>query len=175
MEPLAPATFIPAPVPPRAPMRSADGRVELTDDALTVEGNAFSLLELESVQVQAVRWLLWIMMGALTLGGFTLAFLQNWIRTPTAMIGMAAGALLLAWGNRGANRLRLNRLGREAAHYALPGDLAQWQKLASEANQRIYLRHQRAAADAMALLAQQEAEAAARAADLEPGSATVSS
>src|SRR5689334_8945994 len=132
MEPVAP--FLPPLPPPLPPVRSDDGRLALTDDELTVDGNAFSLLELEGVQVQAVRWLLWLMLGALTLGGFTLAFLQNWIRTPTAMLGMAAGALLLVWGNRGANRLRLLRLGREAAHYALPGELAPWQKLAAEIN-----------------------------------------
>ncbi|WP_400191037.1 hypothetical protein [Hymenobacter sp. B81] len=163
--PPIPSTPSPDATPARAPLRSPDGRVELTDEQLTIEGNAFSLLELERVSVQAVRWLLWIMLGALTLGGFALAFLQNWIRTPTAMLGMTIGALLLAWGNRGATRLRLSRLGREAAYYSLSGELSQWQKLAAEANVRIHQRHQRAAAEALVLAeaARARAEAAGNA------------
>ncbi|WP_345225918.1 hypothetical protein [Hymenobacter koreensis] len=174
MEPFSYASFLPPTPPPRPPVRSADGRVELTDDVLTVEGNAFSLLELESVSVQSVRWLLWLMLGALVLGGFTLAFLQNWIRTPTAMVGMAAGALLLAWGNRGATRFGLHRLGRETAFYAFSGELSQWQKLAADANQRIQQRHQRAAAEAMALLTWQQAQeqAAAESATDAPSTGT---
>jgi hypothetical protein len=133
-------------------MRSPDGRLQLTDDELVVEGRHYSLLELERVSVRRVRWLLWLLLGGLTLAWFVLAFLQNWLRTPTAMLGMTAGALLLAWGQRGTNRLRLYRLGREAAHHALPGDLAEWQKLTAEANQRIHLRHQRSAIEALVLL-----------------------
>ncbi|KUG07700.1 hypothetical protein ASU33_15380 [Solirubrum puertoriconensis] len=149
-------------------MQSPDGRWLLTNDELTLEGHSYSLLELEQVSVQPVRWLLWIMVGGLVLGGFTLAFLQNWIRTPTAMLGMGIGALLLAWGRRGAIRIRLHRLGREEAHHALGGELQTWQPLASETNVRIYLRHQRAAAEAMALLAAEQAAAAAEAAEFGP-------
>ncbi|OON70029.1 hypothetical protein [Hymenobacter sp. CRA2] len=173
MEPIT-YGFAPPPLPlPRPPQQSADGRWRLTDDELTLEGRTYSLLELERVGVQPVRWLLWIMTGALVLGGFTLAFLQDWIRTPTAMLGMGIGALLLAWGRRGAIRVRLHRLGLQDAYHALSGELADWQKLAAETNLRIHLRHQRAAAEAMALLAAQEAAAAAardaeaRAADAE--------
>ncbi|MCC3157052.1 hypothetical protein LJ737_07370 [Hymenobacter sp. 15J16-1T3B] len=151
--------------PPAPPVQSEDGRWHLTDDEVRIDGRHYSLLELERVAVQRVRWLLWIMLGAFTLGGFTLAFLQDWIRTLTAMLGMATGALMLAWGQRGAVRVRLARLGQEAAHHALAGELAPWQKLAAETNVRIHRRHQRAAAEALALLAaQQAAEAAMRAA-----------
>ncbi|GAB2942481.1 hypothetical protein GCM10027048_03850 [Hymenobacter coalescens] len=158
MEPIS-YRFAPPPVPPpRPPLHSEDGRWQLTDDELTLEGRSYSLLELERVSVQHVRWLLWIMLGAFVLGGFTLAFLQDWIRTLTAMLGMASGALILAWGQRGANRVRLHLLGRQDAHHALPGELAAWQTLASETNLRIHLRHQRAAAEALALLAAQQPE-----------------
>lgn len=151
-------SFAPPPLPPpRPPVQSEDGRWRLSDEELVLDGRHYSLLELERVGVQRVRWLLWIMLGALVLGGFTLAFLQDWIRTPTAMLGMAAGALTLAWGRRGANRVRLVRLGLEDVHQALPGELTDWQKLATETNARIYLRHQRAAAEALALLAAEEA------------------
>jgi hypothetical protein len=147
-------SFAPPPLPPpRPPQQSEDGRWQLSDDELVLEGRHYSLLELERVLVQHVNWLLWILLGAFTLGGFALAFLQNWIRTPTAMLGMAIGALLLAWGRRGSTRVRLLRSTQEAAHHALPGELAGWQKLAAETNLRIHLRHQRAAAEALALLA----------------------
>ncbi|UYZ60337.1 hypothetical protein [Hymenobacter latericus] len=169
MEPITHPGFAPPQLPPpRPPMQSPDGRWLLTDDELTLEGRSYSLLELERVSVQPVRWLLWIMLGALVLGGFTLAFLQNWIRTPTAMVGMSLGVLLLAWGRRGAMRVRLHRLGREESHHALGGELQTWQPLATETNVRIYLRHQRAAAEATALLAAEQANAPAPAGP-EPG------
>ncbi|MCB2410086.1 hypothetical protein [Hymenobacter lucidus] len=159
----------PTPALPPAPLptlRSENGRLELTADRLTVNGQPFSLLELEGVEVQPVRWLLWFMLGGLVLAGFTLAFLQNWLRTMPAMAGMAAGALILAYGNRGANRLRLHRLGREALYFSFPGAAEPWLKLAAEANRRIRQRHDQAAAEAAALL-QAEADAAAQAASSE--------
>lgn len=140
------------------PLRSEDGLLELTDDTLAVRGKSFSLLELEGVDVQHVRWLLWFMLGGLILAGFLIGFLQNWLRTMPAALGMTAGALLLAWGQRGTNRLRLHRLGREAQYFALPGEPAQWQKLASETNRRIRRRHDEAAQAAAALLAAQAAD-----------------
>ncbi|OUJ74524.1 hypothetical protein BXP70_07005 [Hymenobacter crusticola] len=133
-------------------LRSDDGRVVLTASSITVNGTAFSFLELEAVELTPVRWLLWYLLGSFTLAGFAIAFLQNWLRTMPAMVGLAAGALLLAYGRRGTNRLRLHRLGREATHFALPGELAQWQKLAAEANRRIRRAHDEAAAAAATLL-----------------------
>lgn len=145
----------PAPLPT---LRSENGHLELTADSLTINGQRYSLLELEGMEVQPVRWLLWFMLGGLVLAGFTLAFLQNWVRTMPAMTGMALGALILAYGNRGANRLRLYRLGREAAHFSFAGAAEPWLKIAAEANRRIRQRHDEAAAVAAALL---QAEAAA--------------
>ncbi|MCB2376871.1 hypothetical protein LGH70_04720 [Hymenobacter sp. BT635] len=157
----------PAPVslpPPPPTLRSENGRLELTADSLTVNGQRYGLLELEGVDVQPVRWLLWFMLGGLVLAGFTLAFLQNWVRTMPAMFGMATGALLLAYGNRGSNRLRLHRLGREAVYYSFPGASEQWLKLAAETNRRIRQRHDEAAQAAAAIL-QAEIEAAQAEAD----------
>ncbi len=88
--------------------------------------------------------------GGITLAGFALAFLQNWLRTVPAALGLTAGALLLAYGSRGTNRLRLYRAGREALHFALAGDPLPWQKLAAETNRRIRRRHEEAAAAAVA-------------------------
>lgn len=146
----------PAPLPT---LRSENGRLELSADSLTINGQRYSLLELEGVEVQPVRWLLWFMLGGLVLAGFTLGFLQNWLRTMPAMAGMALGALILAYGNRGANRLRLHRLGREAAYFSFSGASEQWVKLAAEANRRIRQRHDEAAAAAAAVL-QAELDAA---------------
>ena len=129
----------------------------LTATSLTVNGSTFGLLELEAIELTPVRWLLWYLLGGLTLAGFALAFLQNWLRTMPAMLGLAAGALLLAYGRRGTNRLRLHRLGREAAHFAMPGELASWQKLVAETNRRIRRAHDEAAAVAAAALAHESA------------------
>jgi len=126
----------------------------LTNDTLTVNGQTFGWWELEGADVQRVRWLLWLLLGGFTLAGFLLGFLQNWLRTMPAALGIMVGALLLAWGQRGTNRLRLHRLGREATHNALPGELAPWQKLTAEVNRRIRQRqHETAAAATAALLA----------------------
>lgn len=146
------------PPTPLPTLRSDDGRLVLTDDSLQVNGQRYALLELEAVEVQHVRWLLWFLLGGFTLAGFLLGLLQNWVRTMPAALGLTVGALLLAWGQRGTNRLRLHRLGRETANYALPGELADWQKLVSETNRRIQRRHDQAArAAAEALWAAQAA------------------
>jgi hypothetical protein len=121
----------PAPVP--APLTSPDGRLTITADAVKVRGQSFLLLELERAELTPVRWLLWYLLGGLGLAGVMIAFLQNWLHTLPAMAGMAATALLLLYGRRGTNRLRLYRLGREMVNFALPGDTAAWQRLTAEA------------------------------------------
>ena len=150
-EPVAVINFLP---PPQqfAEIRSADGRLTLTNDQLVVNGRAFGWWELEAVDVQRVRWLLWLLLGGFTLAGFLLGFLQNWLRTMPAALGLLTGALLLALGQRGTNRLRLHRLGREATHVALPGELAPWQQLTAEANRRLRQRQHEAAEAATAAL-----------------------
>ena len=149
----APVPFaLPDPLP-FAEVGSADGRVVLTNDQLRINGQAFGWWELEGVDVQRVRWLLWLLLGGFTLAGFLLGFLQNWLRTLPAALGLMVGALLLALGQRGTNRMRLHRLGREATHFALPGELAPWQKLTAETNRRIRQRHHEATQAAMAALA----------------------
>lgn len=140
----------------------------LTATALTVRGQSFALRELDRAELARVRWLLWYLLGGLGLAGVMIAFLQNWLRTLPAMADMALAALLLAYGQRGTNRLRLHRLGREAAHFALPGETGPWQRLTAELNRRIGRAHDRAAAEAAALLAAAEAEAQAAAAAM-PG------
>ena len=160
-----------APAPEAAPtLRSPDGRFVLTDSTLTVRGETFRLRELERTDLVPVRWLLWYLLGALGLAFVLIAFLQNWLRTAPAMLGVAATALLLAYGHRGTNRLRLYRLGREALNFALPGDTEAWQRLSREANRRIQRLHDEAAAEAAAFLAaadeaQRQAAEAARATD----------
>ena len=139
-------------------MQSPDGRVVLTDTSLTVLGQTFGLRELERAEVQHVRWVLWVLLGGLGLAMVLITFLQNWLRTGPAMLGLAATALLLAYGQRGTNRLRLWLLGRPAAHFALPGDLAAWQRLTGEINRRVLRAHDRAAAEAAYSLALAEAE-----------------
>lgn len=138
----------------------------LTVTAVTVRGQAFALRELERADVLRVRWLLWYLLGALGLAGVMIVYLQNGLRTVPAMAGMALTALLLAYGQRGTNRLRLFRLGRETAHFALPGETPTWQRLTAELNRRIGHAHDRAAAEAAAALAAAEtvAEATAEAA-----------
>jgi hypothetical protein len=161
LPPADPSQPPPAPEPTRAPaaplptLRSEDGRFVLSDDQLEVRGQRFALLELEGVELTPVRWLLWFLLGGFTLAGFLLAFLQNWLRTSPAMLGVTAGALLLAYGTRGTNRLRLFRLGREAAYFSLPGPTDAWRRLAAETNRRIQRRHDEAAAAAAAALAWQ--------------------
>jgi hypothetical protein len=102
------------------PARSLDGRFVLTDTTLTVLGQTYGLRELERAEVQPVRWVLWVLLGGLGLAAVLIAFLQNRLHTLPAVGGVAATALLLVYGYRGTNRLRLWRLGREAAHVALP-------------------------------------------------------
>ncbi|MDF7811383.1 hypothetical protein [Hymenobacter sp. YC55] len=155
--PLAPIASAPMPLVLPDPLqftevRSADGRMVLTNDQLQINGQVFGWWELEGVDVQRVRWLLWLLLGGFTLAGFLLGFLQNWLRTMPAVLGIMVGTLLLAMGQRGTNRVRLHRLGREAMHFALPGELASWQKLTAEANRRIRQRHHEAAQAATAVL-----------------------
>ncbi len=134
----------------------------LSNDQLQINGQGFGWWELEGVDVQRVRWLLWLLLGGFTLAGFLLGFLQNWLRTMPAALGIVVGALLLALGQRGTNRLRLHRLGREAVHFALPGELLPWQKLVAEANRRIRQRHHEGAqAATIALMAATQPEAPA--------------
>jgi hypothetical protein len=127
--------------------------VQLTDKTLTVMGREFLLLELERVDVTPVKWILWYLLGALGLAFVMIAFLQNWLRTGPAMLGMALTALLLAYGHRGTNRLRLHCLGREMVNFALPGETPPWQRLMAEVNRRIYRVHDHAAREAAAVLA----------------------
>ncbi|UYZ64214.1 hypothetical protein [Hymenobacter weizhouensis] len=143
----------PEPLPPPEPeqfaeLRSEDGRVVLGNNVLEIEGQRFAWRELAGADVQPVRWLLWFLLGGLTLAGFTLGYLQFWLRTMPAALGMAAGALLLAWGLRGTNRWRLHRSGRETLFFSLPGPARSWQQLAQEVNRRIRQRHDEAAAAA---------------------------
>ncbi|UOQ68244.1 hypothetical protein [Hymenobacter volaticus] len=68
-----PAASIPAAPPPVvlpdpmlfAEVRSADGRMVLTNDQLQINGQPFGWWELEGVDVQRVRWLLWLLLGDL--------------------------------------------------------------------------------------------------------------
>jgi hypothetical protein len=145
-------------------MHSPDGRLTLTDTTLTVRGQEFLLLDLERTELTPVHWILWYLLGGLGLAAVMIAYLQNWLRTMPAAAGMAATALLLLYGRRGTNRLRLHRMGRQVVNFALPGDTAAWQRLIGEVNRRIRRVHDQAAAEAAALLA--EADAAMRAAAL---------
>ncbi|MDB5234711.1 MAG: hypothetical protein JWR44_1704 [Hymenobacter sp.] len=134
-------------------LQSKDGRVVLTDATLTVRDQTFLLLELERAELTPVRWILWYLLGGMGLAAVMIAFLQNWLRTGPAMLGMALTALLLAYGHRGTNRLRLHRLGREMLNFALPGETPPWQRLSAEINRRIYRVHDQAAREAATLLA----------------------
>ncbi|UOQ95886.1 hypothetical protein MUN81_11475 [Hymenobacter sp. 5317J-9] len=152
--PPAPEFFpMPAPLPPLPPLVSDDGRASLTDSTLTVRGQEFLLRELERAEVAPVKWILWYLLGGLGLAAVMIAFLQNWLHTGPAMLGMALTALLLAYGHRGTNRLRLHRLGREAVNFALPGETPPWQRFVAETNRRIFRLHDHAAREAAALLA----------------------
>ena len=167
---VSPVVEWPTPPPPLAPLptvQSPDGRLVLTDTSVTVLGKTFGLRELERAEVQHVHWVLWVLLGGMGLAIVLIAFLQNWLHTGPAMLGMAATALLLAYGQRGTNRLRLWLLGRQPGHFALSGDLAQWQRLVGELNRRVVRAHDRAAAEAAYLLALAEAERAARQAQTE--------
>jgi hypothetical protein len=145
-------------------VRSPDDRLVLTDTSLTVLGQTFGLREIERAEVQPVRWLLWYLLGGLGLTVVLLLFLNNWLRTLPTMAGLLGTALMLLYGHRGTNRLRLWLLGREAAHFALPGDADIWRRLTAELNRRVARAHDQAAAEAAALLAALEAERAAAAA-----------
>ncbi len=159
-----PATASLPPPAPLPPVRSPDGRFVLTATSLTVLGRTFGLREIERAEVQPVRWLLWYLLGGLGLAIVLLLFLNNWLRTLPTMAGLLATALMLLYGHRGTNRLRLWLLGREAAHFALPGDADLWRRLTGELNRRVARAHDQAAAEAAALLAALEAERNAQAA-----------
>ena len=153
-------SYQPAPPPallpellPQPEVRSKDGRVVLTDTDVTVSGRQFSLRELERAELTPVKWILWYLLGGLGLAFVMIAFLQNQLRTGPAMLGMVATALLLAYGHRGTNRLRLHRLGREVVNFALPGETAPWQRLTGELNRRIFRVHDYDARLAVAELA----------------------
>jgi len=147
------------PPPPPAPtVQSPDGRFVLTATSLTVLGQTFGLREIERAEVQPVRWLLWYLLGGMGLTVVLLLFLNNWLRTIPTMVGLLATALMLLYGHRGTNRLRLWLLAREAAHFALPGDADIWRRLTGELNRRVARAHDQAAAEAAALLAALEAE-----------------
>ncbi|MCA8830078.1 hypothetical protein [Hymenobacter pini] len=150
--------LIPAPLPPAPPevfptLRSEDSRVVLTSDALELNGQVYGWRELEGVDVRPVRWLLGVLLGVFLLGAFLLAYLQFWLRTVPAAVGIAGSLGLLAWGARGTNRWRLYRPGREPLHVALAGPITSWTRLAQEANYRIRRRHDEAAAEAAYALA----------------------
>lgn len=129
----------------------------LTNDALEINGELFGWRELAGVDVQPVRWLLGVLLGGFVLCGFMLGYLQFWLRTVPAALGLSAGALLLVWGVRGTNRWRLHRPGQEPRHFAFSGPARSWQQLAQEANYRIRQRHQEAAAEAAYWLSGAEA------------------
>ena len=170
-QPATPHEPLPA-LPPLPEERSADGRVILTDSSVTVRGREFSLRELERAEITPVKWILWYLLGGLGLAFVMIAFLQNQLRTGPAMLGMVATALLLAYGHRGTNRLRLHRLGREVVNVALPGETAPWQRLTAELNRRIFRVHDHDARQAAAELAAHD-EAIRLAAQLAAGAATL--
>ncbi|OGX87602.1 hypothetical protein BEN47_00025 [Hymenobacter lapidarius] len=151
------APVAPEPLGPLPTVRSPDDRVELTGITLLVRGQLYLLRELERADVMHVRWILWYLLGALGLAAVMIAFLENWLKTGPAMLGMTLTALLLIYGHRGTNRLRLFRLGREVVNVALPGETAPWQQLTAEINRRIFRVHDHAARQAAAELAAHDA------------------
>lgn len=161
-EPLEPASepefrlLLPPPPEQFATERSEDGRVALTNEGLELDGELFGWRELEGVDVQPVRWLLGVLLGAFVFCAFLLCYLQFWLRTVPAALGLGLGIGLLAWGLRGTNRWRLHRPGREARYFAFSGAVQGWQQLAQEANRRLRLRHHEAAATAAYWLQQAE-------------------
>ena len=179
-EPTSPGgpTYAPAPelvpeLPPLPELKSADGRVRISNTSVTVQGREFLLRELERADVAHVRWILWFLLGGLGLAFVMIVYLQNGLRTGPAMLGMGLTGLLLAYGHRGTNRLRLHRLGREVVNFALPGETPPWQRLTGELNRRIFRVHDHAARqdaaelaahdEAMRLAARQAADAVAAA------------
>ena len=157
-----------SPLQPLPVIKFDNGRVTLTDTAVTVAGQEFLLRKLERADVAHVRWILWILLGGLGLAFVMITYLQNGLRTGPAMLGMAFTGLLLAYGHRGTNRLRLHRLGREVVNFALPGEMPPWQRLVAELNRRIFRVHDHAARQAAAALAAQDEavrQAAQRAAE----------
>ncbi|NVO84221.1 hypothetical protein [Hymenobacter terrestris] len=138
--------FEPLPPPPPTPeqfatLQSEDGRLVLTNDGLELNNEQFSWRELEGVDVQPVRWLLGVLLGAFTFLGFLSAYLQFWLKTVPAALGIGLGLALLAWGLRGTNRWRVHRPGRQTRYFSLSGPANGWQALAREANRRIGQRH----------------------------------
>lgn len=127
-----------------------------------MRGEDFLLRDLDRAELTPVRWILWYLLGGLSLAAVMIAFLNNWLRMMPAAAGMVASALLLLYGRRGTNRLRLQRSGRQEVNFAMPGETAEWQRLTGEVNRRIRRVHDYAAAEAAAMLA--EADAAMRAA-----------
>ena len=145
----------------------------LTDTTLTLQSASFPLLALERADLTPVKWLLYYLLGGIGLAFIVIAYLQNWLRTMPFAGGLLLTSLLLLYGWRGTNRLRLYRPGRDVLNFALPGETAPWQRLCGELNRRIGRAHDRAAAEAAALLAAadeaiQLAAAAAQAADVPP-------
>ena len=140
-------------LPPLPGLRSDDGRLTMTATIVTVRGQEFLMRELERAEVTPVKWILWYLLGGLGLAFVMIAYLQNGLRTGPAMLGMALTGLLLAYGHRGTNRLRLHRLGREVANFALPGETPPWQRLTAELNRRIFRLHDHDARLAAAELA----------------------
>ena len=128
-------------LPPLPGLRSDDGRLTMTATIVTVRGQEFLMRELERAEVTPVKWILWYLLGGLGLAFVMIAYLQNGLRTGPAMLGMALTGLLLAYGHRGTNRLRLHRLGREVVNFALPGETPPWQRLIAELNRRIFRLH----------------------------------
>ena len=159
-----------APQAPAEPLHSEDGRLTLTDTELVVRGQSYLLLDLERVDVQPVKWLLYYLLGGLGLSFSIIAYLQNWLRT-MPFAGLLLGtSLLLLLGWRGTNRLRLHRLGRDPVNIALPGEAAAWQRVAAETNRRIRRAHDRAAdlaADLLAAADEATRQAAAAAAQVQ--------
>ncbi|RSK24045.1 hypothetical protein [Hymenobacter metallilatus] len=148
----------PLPQPPPEPeqfllQRSEDGRVALTNEGLELNNELYGWRELEAVDVRPVRWLLGVLLGVSMLCVFLLGYLQFWLSTVPAALGLGLGMALLAWGVRGTNRWRLYRPGREPRHFAFSGGARSWQQLAQEANRRIRQRHDEAAATAAYWLA----------------------
>ncbi|TYZ08117.1 hypothetical protein FY528_13830 [Hymenobacter lutimineralis] len=154
------------PLPDRAPeLHSPDGRLTLSHDRVRVHSQTFLLLELERAELQPVRWLLWYLLGGFVFTLVALGYLQFWLRTMPAVLGLVLGAVLFIIGQRGTNRLRLYRLAREAAYFSLPGAAESWHPIIAELNRRIQARHDEAAQAAAEAWA---AEEAARLAALPP-------